>query len=175
MTGEEAREAQRKRARKHYEKHRDALLEGQRQIRRDPVAGDEKRRRERERIANLSPEERERRAQLNRDWYRRNPRSSKKNTERHLQFRYGLTPAGWQEMFDAQGGCCYLCADPLPADKRQIHVDHDHVCCSSNRSCGTCIRGLACEGCNTGVGCFRDDPERMRRVADNLEAANRRL
>lgn len=37
------------------------------------------------------------------------------------------------------------------------------------------IRGLACHGCNTGIGAFGDDPERMRRVADRLEMANRRL
>jgi hypothetical protein len=56
-----------------------------------------------------------------------------------------------------------------------VHIDHDHSCCRGKKSCGTCVRGLACGDCNTGVGLFGDDPERMRRVADSLEMANRRL
>ena len=48
-------------------------------------------------------------------------------------------------------------------------------CCRGERSCGTCIRGLACQRCNYGISQFGDDPERMRRVADNLEMANRAL
>ena len=76
-------------------------------------------------------------------------------------------------MFAAQAGCCYLCGEPL--EGRATHIDHDRSCCRGNKSCGTCIRGLACQLCNQGVGQFRDDPDRMRRVADNLEMATRRL
>lgn len=78
-------------------------------------------------------------------------------------------------MAEAQMGCCYLCGEPLPVEPRKVHVDHDHSCCRGSRSCGTCIRGLACEACNTGVGMFGDDPDRMRRVADSLEMANARV
>jgi hypothetical protein len=96
-----------------------------------------------------------------------------------LKYMYGITPERWQEMFDAQGGCCYLCGEPLDVDAKGrgvgISTDHDHSCCRGRRSCGSCIRGLACMPCNAGIGNFGDDPERMRRVADNLEMANRRL
>lgn len=176
MTEEEARERQRQRARKHYEKHREAILERERQQRRDPVAGPEKRRRERERVAALPEEERERQRERTRDWYRRNPRSREEHGRLHLLVRYRLTPAGKQQLLDDQGGRCYLCGDVLDLAKpRTIHVDHDHVCCPGGTSCGKCIRGIACDPCNRGIGYFRDDPERMRRVAGNLEAANRRL
>ena len=89
---------------------------------------------------------------------------------------YGMSLARIAEMLAAQGGACYLCGEPLdPEAKRGMHVDHDHACCRGGRSCGTCVRGLACDSCNVGISHFGDDPERMRRVADNLEMATRRL
>jgi len=175
MSPEEARAAQNERARKHYEIHREEILERARQKRHDPIAGAEKRKQDRERVASLPPEERERRAQQNRDWYRRNPRPPEKTAEQHYRHRYGLTLEQRARMMEDQQGLCYLCSEPLPGDKRKVHTDHDRSCCRGSRSCGTCIRGLACEGCNTAIGSLGDDPERMRRVADNLEMANRRL
>lgn len=83
-------------------------------------------------------------------------------------------------MFTAQNGLCYLCVEPLRTDRigpkgGWIHVDHDRSCCRGEKSCGSCIRGLACFACNVGIAKFDESPERMRRVADNLEMANRRL
>ena len=176
MSPEEAAGAQRERARRHYERNREAILENQRQVRVDPVAGEEKRRRERERVAALSPEQKARRAQLNRDWYAQHPRTSEQHRKMHLHARYRLTPERRLEMIAEQDGCCYLCGEPLDlANPRRVHIDHDHDCCRGNTSCGTCVRGVACDPCNRGIGYFASDPERMRRVADNLEMANRRL
>lgn len=87
-----------------------------------------------------------------------------------MKHKYGITLEQWGERFTAQEECCYLCSEPLV--EGSIHVDHDHACCRGKRSCGTCIRGLACQKCNQGIGQFGDDPERMRRVADNLEMAD---
>lgn len=73
--------------------------------------------------------------------------------------------------WEAQGGCCYLCADPLVLGKE--HIDHDHRCCPDDHSCRTCRRGLACGHCNVAIGMGADDPARLRRMAGNLEAAQR--
>ena len=92
------------------------------------------------------------------------------------KWRYGLAAGRVAQMALEQNGLCYLCGEPLNFDKPHgVNIDHDHACCRGKRSCGTCVRGLACHGCNSGIGAFGDDPERMRRVADNLEMANRRL
>lgn len=176
LSPDEKRDRQRETSREFYAANREVILERARARRRDPVEGEELRARERERVANLSPEERERRAQLSRDWYSRNPRPSAKHTEQHLRFRYGMTLEDRQRMLDDQDGRCYLCDDPLDVSQpRKIHVDHDHSCCPGSRSCGHCIRGLNCEHCNRGIGSFYDDPDRLRRVADALEAANARV
>jgi len=168
MSMEEARARQRETSRTYYEAHREEILEKQRQ---DP----ERRRQAQARWAALPEEKRERQREMTRDWYRRNPRSPEKNAEMHYRARYGMSLEQRAQMFTDQQGLCYLCAEPLPGDKRKIHTDHDRSCCRGSKSCGTCVRGLACEGCNTAIGSLGESPERMRRVADNLEMANRRL
>lgn len=81
-------------------------------------------------------------------------------------------------MWDEQDGHCYLCEDPLPAERALVAIDHDHACepCrtppgQSNKSCGFCRRGLTCQTCNSAIGYANDDPDRMRRMAANLERA----
>lgn len=98
----------------------------------------------------------------------------KRNGRKHnLKWKFGISPQQLAEMRTVQHDCCYLCEGPLEQGK--IHIDHDRSCCPDNRSCGKCVRGIACQLCNQGIGQFRDDPDRMRRVADNLERANARL
>jgi len=92
---------------------------------------------------------------------------------RDQAWRYGLPAGDFERRLAEQEGCCYLCREPLDTEKKRgIHVDHDHSCCRGNRSCGKCIRGLACHACNTGIGAFGDDPARMILVAERLAAAN---
>ena len=111
-----------------------------------------------------------------RKWRAAHPGYNKESPARHRLRTYGLTPEDMEALAAGQGGLCYLCSEPLILDKpRKVHVDHDRSCCRGPKSCGSCIRGLACHACNIGIGHFGDDPDRMRRVADNLEMANRRL
>lgn len=75
-------------------------------------------------------------------------------------------------MWEAQQGKCYLCGRPLDrTNPRKAHVDHDHRCCPQAKSCRYCRRGIACNDCNTLIGLALDDPQHLRRIADNLEAA----
>lgn len=94
----------------------------------------------------------------------------------HFWSRYRITPEARQQLIDDQDGCCYLCGDQLLLEQpRKVHVDHDHSCCSGNTACGKCVRGIACDPCNRGIGYFQDDPGRLERVAENLRAAHARL
>ena len=136
----------------------------------------------------LSPEEkRERRTSYTRAYRRARAstdpqwaeREKLKTAERNrahgrrynLKSKFGLTLERWEAILIRQSGRCYLCEEPLVG---VIHVDHDRSCCSGSKSCGSCVRGLADQLCNQGIGQFRDDPARLRKVADNLEAANSR-
>lgn len=105
--------------------------------------------------------------------YDRKRKSANPERERAYRIRWthGLRLEDWAAMWAAQGGRCYLCGRELAQDK-STHVDHDHSHCPGDRSCRICQRGLACKDCNTAIGLSDDDPDRLRRMADALEAAN---
>ena len=69
--------------------------------------------------------------------------------------QYGLNESTYNDMFDEQGGKCKICSRELP-----LVVDHCH---ESDR-----IRGLLCDRCNVGLGCFQDDPDRLRSAIEYL-------
>jgi hypothetical protein len=85
--------------------------------------------------------------------------------------KHGLWPQDIARLREAQQDRCYLCGGPLPVDGYMLAIDHDHRCCPPKRSCGYCRRGLACHSCNVLIGHAHDDPQVLRRIADNLEAA----
>lgn len=78
----------------------------------------------------------------------------------NLEYRYGITRGQWDEMFAAQGERCAICGSDEPNGR--WCTDHDHACCPDGPSCGNCIRGILCLKCNSGLGHFDDDPERLR-------------
>ncbi|SRR5258708_28767864 len=84
--------------------------------------------------------------------------------------RHGIRPEDWGALWDAQDGKCYLCGDELVEGK--VHIDHNHDHCGQGKSCQVCRRGLTCRNCNNAIGMAADDPARLRRLADALEAAN---
>lgn len=79
--------------------------------------------------------------------------------------KYGK-PTDWYESeFAARNGACDICGEA----KISLCVDHDHSCCPSGRSCGSCVRGLLCAPCNKGIGHLSDNPALLRAAADYLE------
>lgn len=71
----------------------------------------------------------------------------------HLHHRYGITEADADWLLGRQVGLCGVCSD-RPGE----HIDHDHKTGA--------VRGIACTGCNSGMGQFGDDPTALRRGAD---------
>lgn len=77
--------------------------------------------------------------------------------------RYGIRPETYAAALVAGCEICGRVVDTL-------HVDHDHSCCSARtfRTCGQCIRGFLCGGCNRAIGLFRDDPLLLHEAARYL-------
>jgi predicted nucleic acid-binding Zn ribbon protein len=79
------------------------------------------------------------------------------------QYLYGITAEEYDALLAAQEGRCAICGSPdWPGKGNRPHIDHDH---ETGR-----IRGLLCNNCNTGLGQFKDDPQRLRAAIRYLEA-----
>jgi Recombination endonuclease VII len=160
------KEEQRARARAHYEQH-----------------GEEVRSANRQRRILASPEQVADLQEKKRQWYQENRDRilEKVKDKRQLERSYRKLSAHgvdyevlFAALWEAQGGNCYLCGDPLLHDQpREVHLDHDHRCCPLNKSCERCRRGLACRRCNYLIGLAKDDPDCLRRIADGIEEANK--
>jgi len=66
---------------------------------------------------------------------------------------YGLTQADYDRLVAAQNGLCAICERRPPV---KLCVDH----CHATRR----LRFLLCNKCNSGLGCFEDDPDLLRRA-----------
>ena len=76
--------------------------------------------------------------------------------------RYGITKADFEALIEAQDFRCAICKGKFWDEVSSPHIDHDHSCCSEQmKSCGKCIRGLLCRGCNQVLGCAKDDIETL--------------
>lgn len=79
--------------------------------------------------------------------------------EHHLWTTFGMTQADFDFMLWCQGDSCGICKRAPAENERRFAVDHDHRCCSGKSSCGFCIRGILCSGCNTALGWFESHIE----------------
>lgn len=116
--------------------------------------------------ANLSDDEKKARKQRQRDHERANP---EQGYWRRIKSFYGLTRESFEELLASQNGRCAICKTEDPQAHGRWCVDHDHACCPGNRSCGQCVRGLLCNGCNHGLGNFRDSVQSLRDAILYLE------
>jgi hypothetical protein len=84
-----------------------------------------------------------------------------------LRLTYGLTLEQFEQLVEAQRGCCAICRSPLDRHKARgsgsAHVDHCHV----KRT----VRGILCHDCNVGLGAFRDNAERLQSAMEYLARA----
>lgn len=75
--------------------------------------------------------------------------------------KYGLEREEFERFLRNIDGRCTICRQVMCED--WVCVDHDHKT--------KWVRGLLCRSCNSGLGFFADDPDRLRAAADYLEAA----
>jgi len=75
-----------------------------------------------------------------------------------LQRAYGITPEDYDEMYEAQCGCCVICGDHQSTLTAVLHVDHNHETGK--------VRGLLCRFCNLLEGFIKDKPQALDRLRD---------
>lgn len=89
-----------------------------------------------------------------RSWEERH-QEHRRNYNRMVSLRklYGMSLEEYENIMERQDGGCAICGRK-PGSKRKHHVDHDHETGK--------IRGILCSQCNTGLGMFSDDIEKMK-------------
>lgn len=84
-----------------------------------------------------------------RGWRRNNPDGQRRNLLRSV---YGISPDQFDAMLNSQDNRCAICKSTEPSGI-YWHIDHNHAT--------NTVRGILCAPCNSGLGSFRDDPERL--------------
>lgn len=108
-------------------------------------------------------------ARINNNRYRATPQSKVKQKQYWDSIgrfsRQGITKNFYEAMSLEQAGRCAICKRA-----RKLVIDHDHACCpTKGRSCGKCIRGLLCDGCNTKLGWMENH---LKEIGEHLGWVN---
>jgi ribosomal protein L34E len=96
--------------------------------------------------------------------------SSIKRLDLYLRREFGLTLEQYLKQLKKQNHVCAICGkrESMKGNNQKIKrlsVDHNH---KTNQ-----FRGLLCTTCNTGIGCFSDNPEILKKAKKYLILGNK--
>lgn len=99
----------------------------------------------------------------------RSDQKRKRNRDKLLLKRYGVSVEDYNRMLVVQDGKCAICRSESPGQKGVAFfiVDHDHTTGK--------VRGLLCAYCNKGIGRFKDSPDLLRQAACYLDSSAEEL
>jgi len=86
--------------------------------------------------------------------------------EYNRKTKYGLTAEAFTQLMTKQKSRCAVCAEKFPKSSRSI----DKLCIDHCHTSGE-VRGLLCDGCNKGLGHFKDNIQSLANAIKYLEAA----
>ena len=90
-----------------------------------------------------------------REWRKNHP---EKQIQRRIK-QYNLLYDNWVQMWKDQDGKCKIC--------RRKFLNPSDSCVDHNHKTGK-VRGLLCDNCNHGIGCFDDNTKLMIKAIDYL-------
>ncbi len=90
-------------------------------------------------------------------------REKKRESDRASKRRrsYGIEPEQFDTMLAAQSFRCAICEASEPGGRGTWKVDHCHTTGA--------VRGLLCNGCNVGLGYFKDNQNALLKAAYYLK------
>jgi hypothetical protein len=77
-----------------------------------------------------------------------------------LKNRYGISPEDYDIKLKEQDGCCAICHKHQSEFNKRLAVDENHEFKFN--------RGLLCDNCNKGIGCFKEDKEFLQAAINYL-------
>lgn len=84
-----------------------------------------------------------------------------RSREYALRTKFGLTLEAYEQLLLSQSRACAICGVSVDDYGRAFDVDHNHTTGA--------VRGLLCGPCNKGLGCLKDDPERVAAALSYLK------
>ena len=108
----------------------------------------------------------ERVKELHQSWYQKN--KDKVGYKDHnyisgIKKRYGITIEEVTQLLNKQSNKCAICGNVF-VNRKRTHIDHCH-------NTGK-IRGMLCEGCNIGLGGFKDNIVLLHKAIGYLSVSN---
>jgi len=88
---------------------------------------------------------------------------------KHRDRRHRIASDWFDKKIAEQNNCCAICFESFVDTP---HIDHNHKCCSHNRSCNKCRRDLLCKDCNLGLGRFKDNVEVLYKAIQYIQRHN---
>jgi hypothetical protein len=86
-----------------------------------------------------------------------------------LAYQYQMTDDQFKALMKTQGNKCPICLCVFDTLKVKPYIDHDHSCCAGQVTCGSCIRGILCNACNSLLGKLKDSTKALQRAIDYLD------
>jgi hypothetical protein len=75
--------------------------------------------------------------------------------------KYNITLEQYNEIVNKYDGKCHICkSEESRKGFNDLCIDHCHDTLK--------VRGLLCNSCNVGLGCFKDNPELLKKAIDYL-------
>lgn len=100
----------------------------------------------------------ERRRRYCREYRKRRPEIHRNED---LKSAYGITLSRYAELSESQNNKCAICGQTSDSMRfKKLAVDHCHTT--------NTVRGLLCDHCNRGLGCFRDDTTLLEQAIQYL-------
>lgn len=115
-------------------------------------------------------------AEYMRQYYKNNPKQYTKHkkyvekndiTYKQSYSRHHISEEDFYKLLNKYDGKCYACRE-----NTATCIDHDHSCCPSAYSCGSCIRGMLCNWCNSALGHSGDSVQKLYKLIDYLTASS---
>lgn len=95
-----------------------------------------------------------------RHYYFQNPEKIKERTLRKsIKHKYGITLEEYNQLKDSSNQC-HICNTEF-GEKLRKNLDHCHATGK--------IRGILCQQCNVGIGCLKDDIERLSSAIEYIK------
>lgn len=84
-----------------------------------------------------------------------------KKKDQSLRHKYKITLNEYNSLLQKQNYCCKICQLSKSENFKALAVDHNHIT--------NTIRGLLCDNCNKGLGCFKDNIATLKTAILYLE------